>query len=576
MALPKNILTESLLSCKKAFYYVFLFSFATNILMMALPIYSLQVMDRVLSTARTETLLMLSVFVIGAFIAYGLIQVARSMTLIRISEWLDAKLAPIFLQQAVSLSSLSNNVFGSQSLRDLTNVRQFFTGAAINALFDAPWAMLYIIVLYFMHPIAGMIATFGGIFLLLLAILNEYATKQPLNDANEFSVKGLAQVDIAARNAEAVEAMGMMRGVMQRWQIINNQAIEHQALASHRATIISTFSKFFRLIIQVIVMGVGTYLTLINQLSVGGIIAGSILVGKALAPFETAIETWKQVVLARKSYSRLTKMIEASPRRTETISLPKPQGAIQVEKLVFAPPGSQRPTIKGISFELDPGDILGIIGPSAAGKSTLAKLMVGVWKPSSGVVRLDGADVFTWNRQEFGDHVGYLPQDVELFNGNIKENIARMEMEPKDETIITAAQLASVHDLILHLPDGYETQIGNSGSNLSAGQRQRVGLARAFYGDPKFLVLDEPNANLDEQGERALLVALHNAKARAITTVVISHRPSLLQGVDKVLVLNEGMIAAFGPRDEILQKVMKPVVPTTPIKRNPDNATTTN
>jgi PrtD family type I secretion system ABC transporter len=554
---PNNILDNALLTCKSAFWFILLFSFIANILLLALPIYSLQVLDRVISSASVDTLLMLSLVVSGAFIALGLVQIARSMAMVRIGEWLDNKLAPDFLYNAVSLSAISNATIGSQSLRDLNTVRQFLTGQAMNSILDAPWALIYIGIIFAIHPITGFIAIGGGIMLLLMAWLNEYATKPPLNTANELAIKGLGQVDIAARNAEVVEAMGMMPAILSSWRKVNDQMIAQQSLASNRASIIATTSKILRMILQIAVMGMGAYLTLKNEITLGGIIAGSILIGKALAPFESAIDTWKQVVSARKSYERMQTTLKNQVVRNKAMSLPAPEGILSVEKVVFAPPSSQRPTLKGVSFALEAGEILGVIGPSAAGKSTLAKLITGVWRPSSGVVRLDGADVYSWNREEFGQYAGYLPQDVELFNGTVKDNIARLQENASPEDIVDAAKLAGVHDMILHLPNGYETQVGQGGSILSGGQRQRIGLARAFFGNPKLVILDEPNANLDESGERGLMQTIFNAKGRKITTVVISHRTSILQAVDKILVMNDGLVAAFGPRQDVLAQINK-------------------
>lgn len=552
---PTNILDQTLLTCKSAFRFMLLFSFATNILLLAMPLYSMQVFNRVISSGSMETLIMLSLLAIAGFLTLGLMQAARSMALIKISEWLDNKLSPHFLYNTISISAMNSSPLGSQSLRDLTTLRQFLTGSAINALLDAPWAIIYIVVIFIIHPMNGYVAISGGVLLLCFAVLNEYATKETLGSANELSIKSMSYVDTATRNAEVVEAMGMMPAILKAWQKVNRQVIGEQTLASNRATIISGFSKVVRMILQIAVTGLGAYYVLRNELSTGGIIASSILIGRALAPFETAIETWKSVISARKSYSRLKQMLELPYNRNDAMSLPAPEGNLSVEKVVFAPQNSQKPTLKGINFAIDAGDVLGIIGPSAAGKSTLAKLLVGIWKPASGHVRLDGADVFSWNRNEFGQYVGYLPQDVELFPGTVKENIARMQEDASPEAIVDAAKMANVHDLILHLPNGYETQIGPGGSILSAGQRQRVGLARAFFGDPRLVVLDEPNANLDEAGERALLQTLLNAKTRKITTLIISHRPAILQAVDKILYLNDGVVAGFGPRNDVIAQL---------------------
>ncbi len=559
---PKTALQEAIYSCRKAFVFIVIFSFAINVLVMALPIYSMQVLDRVISSGSLETLIMLSVVIMAVFVATGLIQAARSMAFVRIGQWLDDKLATGLLATSISVSSQSNSPMGSQGLRDLNTVRQFLTGSPMVTLVDAPWAVIYIIAIFIIHPANGIIAIVGGLLILGLAYINNLASKEPLAEANDVGIKSMATIDMASRNAEVVEAMGMLPAVTKLWQKTNQKAIGLQTIASDRGAIISSISKILRYSLQVFITGAGAYYTLENSLSAGGIIASSILLGRAMAPFDTAIETWKQVIGARKSYERLNKLVQNKYTRDDNMSLPAPQGTLSVENVIFGPMGSKKPTIKGISFAIQPGDILGVIGPSAAGKSTLAKLIMGVWKPTAGAVRLDGSDVFTWNRSEFGQHVGYLPQDVELFPGTIKDNIGRLQEDASPEMIVEAARLAGVHEMIVRLPDGYDTQIGVGGSILSAGQRQRVGLARAFYGNPRLMVLDEPNANLDDVGERALMEALHHAKSLSITTIIISHRPAILQAVDKLLYVNDGMVAAFGSRQDVLTKISRPITPT--------------
>ena len=368
-------------------------------------------------------------------------------------------------------------------------------------------------------------------------------------------MKSSIYADAAARNAEAIEAMGMLDNVTKIWHESNSKSAILQEHASRKNAIYSSITKFIRLAIQTLVTGVGAYYVLQHQMSVGAMIASGILVGRALAPFETAIGSWKGFVSARKSLKRLTESLQKSPIRNSSIELPVPEGNISVENVFFAPIGSKKPTISGVSFKLEAGDSLAIIGASAAGKSTIAKLLTGVWQASSGSVRLDGADVYSWKRDSFGKYVGYLPQDVELFAGTVKQNIARMDMEAKDEDVIAAAKLANVHDLILRLSNDYETQVGTDGTTLSAGQRQRIGLARAYYGEPKLVVLDEPNSSLDNEGDIALLKAIQSGKKKKITTIVISHRPTLLKVVDKLLVLNEGKVAEFGDRDAVVEKM---------------------
>lgn len=551
----RNILDEALYSCRIVVIYTLLFSFISNIMMLALPLYSLQVLDRVISSRSVDTLVMLSVVVFAAFVCLSLIQASRSFLLIRLGDWLEKKLSSDLLQHSIAVASFSKVINGSQNLRDLSTLKGFLTGPALSSLFDAPWAIIFIIVLFMIHPAHGIVSLVGGVILFILAYINEKTTKKILESANEDSIKSMNQVEIATRNAEVIEAMGMGRNVTKNWQVINKDVLYLQSLASSRSAIISGISKFFRMFIQMVIIAAGGYLVLNDKLTVGAIIAGSILVGRALAPFEASITSWKGIVTARKSYSRLTKSLENENFRPKAMSLPTPHGKLFLENVVYAAPGMKKPILKNISFQLEPGEIMGMIGPSASGKSTLAKLITSIWKPASGYVRLDGADIYAWDRDDIGNHLGYLPQDIELFNGSIKLNIARMDKDADTAKIVEAAKIAGVHEMILSLPNGYETEIGIGGSVLSAGQRQRVALARAFYGAPKLIVLDEPNSNLDQEGDAALVAALKYAKEKNITTIIVSHRPSIMSCVDKILVLKDGAVVAFGPTKEVLEKL---------------------
>ena len=554
-----NVLNIALRKCGKAFWATFFFAFAVNVLMLSVPLYSLQVYDRVISSGSVDTLIWLTIVVVGIFIALNLLQVVRSFTLIRIGEWLDKSLSPVFFENSVAAAAIRPMTGGSQNLRDLNQLRTFLTSAGINTLFDAPWAVVYIIVIFIIHPGLGVLSIVGGVVLFGMAVLNAYATNDALKEASEYSMKSMNLAEIATRNAESVEAMGMMTAVVKNWHKMSDKALNLQSLASDRNGIISGFTKFFRLVLQIAVTAMGGYFVIHNEITGGALIASSTLIGKALSPFEASIEVWKSITSTKQSYNRLVEALARVPARHDSMSLPVPNGRLSVENIFYAPPSmvpqaAQKYTLKGVTFNLEPGEILAIVGPSAAGKSSLAKLITGVWKPMSGVVRLDGADVYTWNREDFGQHVGYMPQGVELFSGTVKDNIARMNQEASPEDIVTAAKMAGVHDMILRLPNGYETDIGISGTALSAGQRQRVGLARAYFGDPKIVILDEPNANLDETGDAALVQALINAKNRKITTIIISHRPAILSNVDKILVINDGAVTAFGPRNEVLAK----------------------
>ncbi len=564
-SIQENTLIKALEQCKPVFWIVFAFSFGVNLLNLVTPLYSLQVLDRVLGSGNKDTLLMLTLIIVVLYFSLHMIQVARSFTLIKLGEWLDNNLSPDLFMNSIRSAALKAAAGGAQNLRDLQTVKQFLTSVGINTLFDAPWSIVYIIVLFYIHPWMGWLSIVGAVLLFIFAVLNAYATNSKLNEANEFSIRSMNQSEISSRNAEVIEAMGMMNAVTNRWQKFQQKSLELISVASYRNGIISNISRCVRALLQVSVTCFCAYLIVNRQdgMTPGGMIASGIIMGRALSPFDNAIEIWKQISSALKSYDRLKQAYVRLSDRQESMKMPIPTGAISVENVYFAHalPGAAGPipyTLKGLSFSLDPGDVLAIIGPSAAGKSSLAKLLVGVWKPSQGNVRLDGADVYTWSREDFGQSVGYLPQDIELFSGSIKDNIARLKDDADPELIVEAAQMTGAHDLILRLKNGYETDIGIGGSNLSGGQRQRIGLARAFYGNPKLVVLDEPNANLDEIGEQALVGAINKAKEKKITTIIISHRPSILSSVDKILIVQDGSVAAFGTRDEIMAKFARP------------------
>jgi len=551
MKQKSTILTNALKIAKPVFLYMGVFSFFINLLMLVVPLYSLQVLDRVLSTGSMETLLWLTVIMVTSFLISSLLQGIRSFALIRVGEWIDEKLSTPLLAMSIS-NAASTGIRGTQNMRDLNTVKGFLTGNGLLTLFDAPWSIIFLLVIYVMNPDLGNITLIGCVILLLLAWANEIAMQKPLDEASENNVKNLQHVDIAMRNAEAIEAMGMTETLAMRWKAVNKQVTSLQSLASYRSAIIQSVTKFFRLVLQIAIIGWGAYLALHNQITSGSIIAASILTGRTFAPFESAISTWKIFVDARKAYHRLNYNISLMDTRLEGISLPVPSGHVTVERLMHAVPGRQKPVLRNVNFSLNPGDILGIIGASAAGKSTLGKLITGAFSPSSGVVRLDGGDICQWKRDEIGQYVGYLPQDIELFGGTIKDNIARMIPNAPDDAIVKAAELAGVHKLILSLPNSYDTDVGAGGAALSAGQRQRIGLARAFYGDPKVLVLDEPDASLDSDGEAALMQSLAKAQEQKTTTIVITHRKQMLRFFNKLLVMGDGEMMMFGPTREVL------------------------
>ncbi len=539
---------------KRPIYWVAAFSFAANMLMLAMPIYTLQVLDRVIMSYNFNTLVMLTLVAIGCLVFYAIFMAVRGVVLARMSDWLQATLSPRLMGIAVENSAIGVPANAGQLQRELQSLRGFIAGQGVTSLLDAPWSIIFIITIYLINPLLGLLSLVGAACLLGFGVAVEISTKKPVDDATELTNRNLQFADASSRNAETVEAMGMLPTLTALWKEHSQRAQGLNSLASDRSNLLVSLSRFVRMGLQIGVIGVGAWLALQNELTVGGMIGASILMGRALAPFEGAIGTWKQLILARDAYHRLDSVLTDVPRLRGTMEMPAPGGTLQVEQLVYTPPRGSSPILKNVSFSLKAHESLGLIGPSAAGKSTLARLLMGILPPSHGSVRLDGVDIFHWNREDLGQYVGYLPQNVELFPGTIRENIARMEPDAKDEDIIAAAQFAGCHDMILRLPQGYETEFNAHSVSLSPGQRQRVGLARALYKNPSFVVLDEPNANLDGEGETALREAIVRMKKAGITFVLVAHKPSIVTSVDKILMLQEGMIKDFGTRDEVLKK----------------------
>ena len=549
-------LREVLKSFQRHFVWAGVFSLFINLLLLTSPIYMLQIYDRVLSSRNVTTLVVLSVGAMALFMVYSALETQRSRVLVRIGGSLDRRLnARVF--NAVFKGALQRPGMTGQAVRDLDTLREFLTGSGLFAFFDAPWLPVYLLAVFLIHPLLGVVATIGGVMLFILAVLQELATRKTLTDATIAGLNANRTLDNSLRNAEAIAAMGMTGSMLERWQQRRQQTLVLQALASDRAGVILAISKFVRIALQTAMLGFGAYLVIHNEITSGTMIASSIMMGKALAPIEMAVATWKQLLNARSAYDRLSGILTAVRADDRRMELPAPKGNIELERVVAAPPMSNIPVIKGVSFRLAAGDILGVIGPSAAGKSSLARLLVGIWTAHSGVVRIDGSDVQSWNKDQLGPHIGYLPQDIELFEGTVAENIARFgAVDP--EAVIEAARLAGVHDMILQLGQGYDTMIGAGGATLSGGQRQRIGLARALYNLPALIVLDEPNSNLDRDGEAALAKTLAELKEKKRTTLVITHRPNILASVDHIMVMNSGLIESFGPRDEVLGKYLRP------------------
>ncbi|HEY9572677.1 MAG TPA: type I secretion system permease/ATPase [Pusillimonas sp.] len=536
---------------RKVFYSLAAFSCIINILGLTPALYMLQVYDRVLTSANETTLLMLTLLVVGLFLLSALLEFARSQVLIRVGNRFD-----MLLNQRIFTASFERNLRRAggnpaQAVQDLTNVRQFLTGNALIAFFDAPWTPVYIAVTFMVHPLLGFITLGGSIILIVLAFVTNAITRRPLAEANQASISAAAFANNHLRNAEVIEAMGMLPGLRARWFGQHSRVLALQTQASDRNARISTASRFVRITLQSIVLGAGALLVIDGSITAGMMIVCSILMGKALGPVEQAIGAWRQMLNTRQAYIRLDEILTEAPQRGDTLSLPAPKGHLRLENVFASAPGGQNAIIKGLSFDIPAGDAVGVIGPSAAGKSTLARVLVGIWPSRAGTVRLDAADVYLWNKDELGPHIGYLPQDIELFEGSVAENIARFGAM-NDEQIIEAAQRAGVHDMILHLPQGYDTRLGTDGASLSGGQKQRIALARAMYGNPALLVLDEPNSNLDESGEAALVQAIADMKRRGSTVVLITHRMNVLNAMDKLLVMRDGALAMYGPRNDVL------------------------
>lgn len=552
MVEPKNnFLKQVLEKCRQTFGYVALFSLFINAAMLIIPLYMLQIFDRVIASHSVDTLIFLSIIATLGLMLYGLLEIVRSKIMIIFSHWMDKHLSPAVLQRSPDYI-LQGNGSPTQFLKDVTEVRQFLGGHGILTLMDAPWVPIYLLVIFMLHPLLGVIALVGAVILFVLAFFNERWTRTLLNEANTRYIRNQWYIGTVLNNAETIQAMGLLPHIMAQWNKKNELITYFQSSASQRASLIAAVSKFFRLFLQLVMLGVGAYLVVTNVLTGGAMIAGSILLSRALAPVEQSIVSWQQSVHAKQAYKRLEEYFNLPLLRPKTIALPKPSGYLEVKELSYLAPGSQKPLLQNISFALEPGDLLVVVGPSAAGKTTLARLLVGAWKATSGAVRLDGASVYDWTREQIGQYIGYLPQNVQLFPGTIKNNIARLAPDPKDADIIGAAQAAYAHDMILRLAQGYETELTDRSNVLSGGQQQRIGLARALYGQPRLLVLDEPNANLDKAGEDALLSILQVQKSLGITSVVITHRTSILQLATKILVLQNGKIAMFGEKEKVL------------------------
>ncbi len=545
-------LKDALKASKDSFVAAGVFSLFINLLMLTSPLYMLQVYDRVVTSRSTETLFFLTLIMVFLFGLMGLLEWVRSRLLVRVGNQLQDKLSnrvySAMFEQGVKHPSQRS----PQALSDMTTLRQFMTGNGLFAFFDAPWLPIYIGILFMFHTAFGVFAIGAALILLVVAILNERGTKKALGEAGSLNIHAQNLASSNLNNTEVLHAMGMLPGIRGRWYKKHQLFLGKQTEASDKAGIYSNLSKVLRMIFQSLILGLGAWYVVKNEMSPGMMIAGSILMGRALAPLDLIINSWGGFNSARSAYGRLNQLLNDNPATQEHMSLPAPQGEVKVEGLVVYPPGSKTPSLHNINLLLPPGTHLAVVGPSAAGKSSLARAVLGLWPAAGGVVRIDGAQIDHYNRDELGPHLGYLPQDIELFDGTVAENIARFG-EVDSTKVVVAAKKAGVHELILKLSNGYDTHIGSTQGALSGGQRQRIGLARALYGTPKVIVLDEPNSNLDEQGEQALAVAMTKLKEEQVSVILVSHRPALLRHVDQIMVMRDGTVQMYGERDEVMK-----------------------
>lgn len=551
----------AVLSLRGSIRSIAAFSAATNLLMLAPSLYMLQVYDRAVASGNLFTLGMLTTMLVGLLALMGALEYVRNLVVIHAGSRIDDLLARRVHQAAFERGLAGGQANAAQATRDLDAIRQFLTGNAVFAFFDAPWAPLFLLVMFLFHPWIGLLALVGMIVLAALAWLNERLSRDLLRQAGSLCVQATASVEMQLRNSDSIESMGMLGRLFHLWRGPHRGYVRRQAQASERNALVSAISRTLRLALQSLVLGLGAWLVIDGRMSSGMMVAGSILMGRTLAPIDQLIAAWRQWASTRLSWQRLHTLLAAHPPRLEHLPLPEPKGILVVETAGAMPPGTRTsvPILSGVTFALEAGDMLGVIGPSGSGKSTLGRLVGGVWPAQAGKVRLDGADITQWDKERLGPHIGYLPQEVELFAGSVSENISRFAEPQSDPTLITdAAILAGAHDMILTLSQGYDTRLGPGGQGLSGGQRQRIALARALYGSPCLVILDEPNASLDEAGDKALLAALARLRDRRVTTVLITHRPKVLELTTKLLVLKDGRAQAFGPTAEVIARMRRP------------------
>ncbi len=548
----KGELFRSVLASMPAFKAVAWFSFASNILMLAGPLFMLQVYDRVMTSGSMPTLVALSILTAAIYGVIGMLEMVRSRVIVRIGVELDQRMSERVFAAALR-RSLAQPGSSMHALRELDQLRQFIAGPGPLTFFDAPWTPIYLLVIFLTHWTLGIAATIGAVILLLIAWASEARSREPLTEAGKASHRSLELAESGQRNAEAITAMGMLGAYRGRWQSANRDALAWQVLAADRLSGLSATSKALRLLFQSMMLAIGAALAVNGLISAGAIIAATIIFGRALAPVEQVVAQWRGFVKARESFEKIEELLKAHPEPPRRMSLPAPKGRLETRGLRVAAPDGRSVILANISFGVEPGQMVAVIGPSASGKSTLVRTLVGLWPASGGEVLLDGARLDQWNADELGRHIGYLPQSVELFAGTVRDNISRFEPNATDNAVVEAARAAHAHDMIMALPKGYETELGAFGAYLSAGQRQRIGLARALYGDPALVVLDEPNANLDRTGDEALSAAIDGMRARGRAVILVSHRVQAIGKADMLLYLERGQQRAFGAREDVLR-----------------------
>ena len=547
-------LKEGLAAVRRNLSFVLVLTCATNLLILAIPIYLFQISDRVLTSRSVDTLVMLTIIIVGAVVLQAVFDAMRRFILMRTAVEVAARLgAPVL--SAAAHASLHGNGREYQTLGDLQTLRGFLVSGTLISFLDVPFAPIFVVAIFLVHPHLGSIVVATGLLLLVVALVNQRITAKPFAEANKAQSKANMHLDSMARNSQIINALAMIPEAVTIWGRDTAASLTAQVQAQDRNIVTSAVSRIIRLLTQVGMLGWGAYLAIDGQITGGMVIAASIIAGRALAPIEGAIEGWNSYSISRSAFGRIKSLLKSSKVQFERLNLPKPEGRLDVERLLYVPGGTKQVVLNGISFSLNPGETLAVIGNSGAGKTTLGKMLVGSVLPTSGNVRLDLMDLRNWDPRQFGENIGYLPQDVQLFPGSIKQNIGRMRDDATDEEIFRAASLADVHEMIANLPQGYETVVAADGSPLSGGQKQRIALARAFYGNPRFVVLDEPNSNLDTNGDKALARAIKHAQGNGITIVVITQKPSLLSSVNKIMLLADGTIQMFGERQAVLEKL---------------------